>query len=113
MKKVLLNPVAMFVLSLVLVSAVLLIFPVRLFDGEISYNVGGKLFVEQTKLHLTQVTGFGPGEEELKRVSLYTIHRYLTAKGYLMLFLLAIGFPLLIAYRSHIAKRGTQKNAGN
>jgi hypothetical protein len=114
MKKLLLNPAAMFFVSLVLVCAVLLIFPVRLFDGEISYNVGGKLFIEQTKLQLTQLTDFGPGgDEELKRVSLYTIHKYLTAKGYLMLFLLAVGLPLLIAYRSRIAKREAQKNSQN
>lgn len=101
MKKIFRNPLATFFIAGAIVSTILFIIPINLFDGEVVYRVDGKDLVAQTKMSLSDFTGIWTTEEDLRDVEDF----YLTGKGWLMVFLINFCLPALIAYRVWIGQK--------
>ena len=92
---------AVFVLTLILVSTILFTLPINLFDGEVVYDVNGVEFTEPIKMSLSYFIGLGISNEDLVDVKSF----HLVGMGYFMVFLMLIAFPALIAYRVWIGNQ--------
>lgn len=95
------NPYAVFLIALLFVSTILFTIPINLFDGEITFNVGGHVFTEKAKLSLSYFIGIGASGDDLKDVESFR----LVGMGYLLAGLLMIALPALIGYRVWIANQ--------
>lgn len=105
MKKIFRNPVATFFVVGAVLSIILFVLPINLYDGEVVYNIDGRVFTAQTKLSLSDFTGMWLTEADMQDVEDF----YITGKGWLMVFLINFCLPGLIAYRVWIAQKS--KNA--
>lgn len=101
MKKIFRNPIATFIFVGAIVSTLLFLIPINLFDGEVVYNVNGRVFTAETKMSLSDFTGLWHSEADVKDVEDF----YLTGKGWLMVFLINLCLPALIAYRVWIGQK--------
>lgn len=99
------KPWFIFLLGFTIITLVFYFVPLALFDGEVIFNNEVTEWKVPTKLTLKQITGIGITEEELKDVKTY----YLVSQGYLLLFLMLLGFPALLAYRFHILNKTEKK----
>jgi hypothetical protein len=88
----------LFVVTSVIISVVLFVFPINLFDGEVIYIVNGTDVVEQQPLSLSYFIGIGYEESVMEGIKDF----YLTGKGWLMVFIILIGIPGLFAYRMYL-----------
>lgn len=100
-KSLLLKPWFVFAFTFVLIGGTLILVSPNLFEGEIVYQQNGKKYVLEAPLSLAYFVGLGYQENEMKGV----VDFYLTRRGYMLAISLLLGFPLLLAYRSFLAKR--------
>lgn len=91
------NPKAIFFLSMIIIAGILFFVPLNIFDGEIQsrYHSGWIPW----KLSLSNFIGIGTEDAAAEGV----IGFRLVGMGYVLAALLLFAFPLLIAYRVHIA----------
>lgn len=101
MKEIIRKPIAVFVLTLILVSTILFTLPINLFDGEVIYNVNGVEFSKPVKMSLSYFIGLGISEKDLVDVKSF----HLVGMGYFMVVLMFAAFPTLIAYRVWIGNK--------
>ncbi|HLP56911.1 MAG TPA: hypothetical protein VK151_17875 [Fluviicola sp.] len=101
MKEILRKPIAVFVLTLILVSTILFTLPINLFDGEVTYSVNGMEFTRPVKMSLSYFIGLGISDEELTDVKEF----HLVKMGYFMVVLMLVALPALIAYRVWIGQK--------
>lgn len=102
-KALLLKPWFVFTFSLILIGGTLILLSPNLFEGEIVYSQNGKRYVLEAPLSLAYFVGLGYQDSEMEGV----VDFYLTRRGYMLAFSLVLGFPLLLAYRSFLAKNKT------
>jgi hypothetical protein len=100
-KSLLLKPWFVFAFSFILIGGTLILVSPNLFEGEIVYSQNGKKYVLQAPLSLAYFVGLGYEKSEMKGV----VDFYLTRRGYMLAFSFLLGFPLLLAYRSFLAKK--------
>lgn len=101
MGKYLRKPVIVFFLTMIGLSAVFFLIPINIFDGEYTFKVNGITFSEEAKISLSYFVGVGVNPEDLKDV----VGFRLLPMGYFLVFLMLIAFPILIAYRVHVANQ--------
>jgi hypothetical protein len=101
MKEIIRKPAAVFVLTLILVSTILFIFPINLFDGEVVFSANGSEFTRPMKMSLSYFIGLGISKEDLVGVKDF----HLVGMGYFMVFLMLGALPTLIAYRVWIGNQ--------
>jgi hypothetical protein len=95
-----------FIVGLLVVSAILFLFPINLFDGEIVYQHGLQEVVVKAPLSLSYFIGIGYDEADMVQVKTF----YLQPIGYLMAFLILFGLPALVSYRIYLEKMKKQNN---
>jgi hypothetical protein len=100
-KTMLLKPWFVFLFSFILIAGTLILLSLNLFEGEIVYEHHGKKYILEAPLSLAYFVGLGYQESEMEGV----VDFYLTKRGYMLAFSLALGFPILLAYRSFLAKK--------
>ncbi|ASS50242.1 MAG: hypothetical protein A3D31_11795 [Candidatus Fluviicola riflensis] len=101
MKEIIRKPMAVFVLTLILVSTILFTIPINLFDGEVVFSVNGVERTEPVKMSLSYFIGLGISDEDLQDVKSF----HLVGMGYFMVVLMFVAFPALIAYRVWISNQ--------
>jgi hypothetical protein len=84
-----------FLVSFLIITLPLVLFPVNIFDGEIIYKNG---LIEPTPLSLSYFLGIGYNISDMEPVASF----HLVAKGYFLAFILTLGIPLLITYRVYL-----------
>ena len=100
-KALLLKPWFVFIFTFVLIGGTLILVSPNLFEGEIVYEQNGKKYILEAPLSLAYFVGLGYQESEMEGV----VDFYLTKRGYMLAFSLVLGFPILLAYRSFLAKK--------
>lgn len=90
-----------FGISCIVITLLLILLPVNLFDGEIVYKVGTMEHIEQRPMSLRFLTGMEGDLSKLPNVKSVN----LSSKGYLMLFIILVGFPALLSYRVFLGKK--------
>jgi hypothetical protein len=103
-KTMLLKPWFVFAFSFLLIGGTLILLSPNLFEGEIVYAQNGKKYILPAPLSLAYFVGLGYEESEMEGV----VDFYLTKRGYMLAFSLLLGFPILFAYRSFLAKKNQQ-----
>ena len=94
-----------FIVSLVAMWAILFLFPINLFDGELDVKRGLYEATESRTLALSNFIGIGTeGMEEYGVVDFR-----LTGTGWLLAGIFLIGFPVLVGYRVYLGKRSEIK----
>ena len=82
----------------VLLAVIFFTIPVALFDGVVQYESGIQSFSHETPIPLSYFLGFGA--EDMKAANVKDFH--LTMTGFILAFVLILGFPGLIAYRYYL-----------
>lgn len=98
-----------FFISFLVLAALLFLFPINLFDGEIVYQSGIQHKVIKAPLSLSYFIGMG--YEELDMVGVKSF--YLLPVGYLMAFLILLGLPAIISYRIQLGRTKKRTNEKN
>lgn len=101
MRHIFRKPSVVFVLLFMSIFLILLFIPIPLLDAEIVFNNGVSEWTVPTKMSFSHFVGIGISEKDLVDVKSYG----LTSNGYFLAALFTIAFPLLIAYRVHIANQ--------
>lgn len=94
-----------FIVSLLVIAALLFLLPINLFDGEIIYESGLQIVIVKAPLSLSYFIGMGYDESEMVGVKSF----HLLPIGYLMAFLILFGLPALVSYRIYLGR--LKKNA--
>lgn len=90
-----------FAVSLVAMWAILFLFPINLFDGEVDIKRG---LYEVTEEHPLSLSNFiGIGIEDMDDAGVVDFR--LTGTGWLMAIIFLLGFPALLGYRVYLGKR--------
>lgn len=92
--------ILVFFACLFTVASILFLIPINLFDGEITYNVLGRVFTVPAKLSLSYFIGIGSSPEDTKDVVSFR----LLPMGYFLATLMLVGLPLLLTYRITLKK---------
>jgi hypothetical protein len=100
-KSLLRKPWFVFAFSFILIGGTLILLSPNLFEGEIVYAHNGKKYILEAPLSLAYFVGLGYQESEMEGV----VDFYLTKRGYMLACSLVLGFPILLAYRSFLAKK--------
>ena len=95
--KALRKPTVSFFVAMISIAAILFLIPISLFDGEVLFSHTSTW--QPLKLSLSYFIGIGVSQEDLAGVEDFR----LVGMGYILAVLLLFAFPLLIAYRVHIA----------
>lgn len=98
-----------FVVTFLVIAALLFLFPINLFDGEIIYQSGLQESVVKAPLSLSYFIGMGYDEADM--VGIKSFH--LLPVGYLMAFLILFALPAVISYRIQLGKMKKQQNKNN
>ncbi|MCT4561104.1 MAG: hypothetical protein N4A41_06980 [Crocinitomicaceae bacterium] len=93
-------PWKVFVLSVVVLSAILFVFPINLFQGVIVFQDDLKEMVVEAPLSLSYFLGLGYNEGDLVGVKDF----YLKPSGIFLAIAITIGIPFLVAYRIYLKK---------
>lgn len=86
--------------SMLILSSILFLFPINLFDGVIVIENGLQELELKEPLSLSYFIGIGYDEADMEHVKDF----YLTTKGVLLALIFILGIPLLIAYRSYLKR---------
>ncbi len=97
--------IIVFVVSLVVMSALLFLLPINLFDGEFDVKRGLYEATEHRPMSLSSFLGIGT--EGMKEYGVVDFR--LTGTGWMLAGIFLIGFPALIAYRVYLGKRANMK----
>ncbi len=101
--------VPVFLITFIVISLLLFIFPINLFDGEIIYQSGIQERVIKAPLSLSYFIGLGYDESDMVGVKSF----YLLPVGYLMAFLFLFAIPALVSYRVQLGKSKKQQNGNS
>ncbi len=99
-----------FFITFFVIAALLFLFPINLFDGEIIVQSGLQEAVVKAPLSLSYFIGMGYDDTDMIGVKSF----YLLPVGYLLSFLVLFGLPAIISYRIQLGrmkKRNNEKNA--
>lgn len=99
--KVLSSPFVVFILTFLAIALPLFLFPINLFPGEAIQQIGELEYPEKFPMSLSYLIGIGYDPKELEGIKEF----YLLPQGYALAFCLLIGFPAVMAFRVHIAKK--------
>lgn len=97
------KPLAVFLISTIILASCFFLLPINLFDGVIEYEEAFRSYSVNTRLSLSYFIGIGYDPEDLLNVKRF----YLTGQGVFMAFVFIIGIPALIAFRLYLR---TKKN---
>ena len=100
------KPIYIFLLSFLVIAAILFLFPINLFDGEVEYQKKLVYVVEKQPLSLSYFIGLGYDPADMDVVKSFR----LLPGGYLLAGIMLLGFPALIAYRVYL-KRTSKDNS--
>lgn len=92
------KPLAIFLVTVLVLGLFFFLFPINLFDGKIVYQDGLKDFTVDAPLSLSYFIGLGYDEADMAGVKSF----YLTTKGIIMAIIFTLGFPALLAFRVHL-----------
>lgn len=93
-------PWKVFVLSVVVLSAILFVFPINLFEGVIVYGDNLNELPSEAPLSLSYFVGMGYDKGDLVGVKDF----YLKPSGIFLAIAITIGIPFLVAYRIYLKK---------
>lgn len=93
-----------FVIGSVVVTLVLCLLPIRVFDGEAIWISAGNEIVLSQQISLSYFFDIGIDKEYFAMVEGFR----LTGKGWMLAFIFIIGIPALISYRFYL--KGSQKS---
>lgn len=99
------RPIAIFIVTVLILGLVFFLFPINLFDGKIVYQEGLKEFTVDAPLSLSYFIGLGYDEADMGNVQSF----YLTWKGMMMACIFLLGFPALLAFRVHLRNTNPKK----
>ncbi|MGB0914672.1 MAG: hypothetical protein ACPGVI_01315 [Crocinitomicaceae bacterium] len=99
------TPIAIFIVTVVILGLVFFLFPINLFDGKIVYQEGLKDYTLDAPLSLSYFIGLGYDEADMVNVKSF----YLTTKGIVMACIFLLGFPALLAFRVHLRNTNPSK----
>lgn len=102
MKKLIQNPYLIFVLGVLIMSAIFILLPINFFDSEIHYQTELQDFVKTEELPLGYYLGIGVDSDELLAAGVKNFK--LTAKGAVLVAIMLIGIPGMVSYRFHLKK---------
>jgi hypothetical protein len=99
--KVLSKPIVVFFVTFFVIALPLSLLPINLFPGEAIQQFGAMEHTIKLPLSLSYFIGIGYDPEDLEGIKDF----YLLPQGYALAFCFLIGFPAILAFRVHIAKR--------
>ncbi len=100
MLKRFLRPLPIFIISFLIISLPLFLFPINLFNGEIIEKTPINALPTPEKLSLSYFIGIGYEPSDMSNIKDF----YLVADGYFFAAVLLIGIPGLLAYRVSLNK---------
>ena len=100
MLKRFLRPLPIFILSFLVISLPLFLFPINLFKGEIIEKTPVNALPIPAKLSLSYFIGIGYDPSDMSNIKDF----YLLAEGYFFAAVLLIGIPGILAYRVSLNK---------
>jgi|TARA_R110000737_G_scaffold350741_2_gene390685 hypothetical protein len=98
-----------FIISFLVIAAILFLFPINLFDGEIIYESGLQVATVKAPLSLSYFIGMGYDSADLVGVKSFR----LLPVGYLIAFLILFGLPALVSYRIYLGRMKKDTNEKN
>jgi hypothetical protein len=98
-----------FLVSFLVIAALLFLFPINLFDGEITYSSGLQEATVKAPLSLSYFIGLGYNEADMVDVKSF----HLLPVGYLIAFLILFGLPALVSYRIYLGRMKKKENESN
>lgn len=101
MKPSLKRPLIVFFATVLVIAIILCGFPINLFDGVTIYQQGNGTVAVPMKMSLSYFFPWGIDESDMQGV----IEFYLIGKGYAVMFVVLIGLPGLVAYRSFLKQK--------
>lgn len=94
------KPILLFVSTSLLLLLIFLLFPINLFDGVIEYEEPLRSYSVEAPLSLSYFIGIGYEEADMQ----YVRDFYLTAKGWMLAFIVIVGLPGLLAFRLSLSR---------
>jgi hypothetical protein len=95
-----LRPLPIFIISFLIISLPLFLFPINLFKGEIIEKTPVNALPIPAKLSLSYFIGIGYETSDMSNIKDF----YLVAEGYFFAVVLLIGIPGIVAYRISLNK---------
>jgi len=92
------KPIRIFLISVILISIPLFIFPINIFKGMIIYKSNIVEVPIKTNLSLSYFIGLGYDDKDLEGIKEF----YLLPEGYFFCLVVLIGIPGLLAYRMYL-----------
>lgn len=98
------TPIILFFSLMLIIASVLCLFPIKMFDGEVIYQVGEVDKVLSGNLSLSYFFGLGYDPREIVGVQDF----YLTTKGWITAGIFIVGFPFLVAFRVYLRRESSK-----
>lgn len=99
------KPITVFFLTFMVISLVLFLIPINLFPGEAIQQIGTIEYPVKLPMSLSYFIGIGYDPKDLEGIKDF----YLLPQGYALAFCFLIGFPVLMAFRVHVARKNKEK----
>jgi hypothetical protein len=99
--KLLSKPIVVFIITFLVIALPLFLFPINLFPGEAIQQIGSIEQPIKIPLSLSYFIGIGYEPQDLEGIKDF----YLLPQGYALAFCFLIGFPVILAFRVHIARK--------
>lgn len=90
-----------FIITFLVIALPLFLFPINLFPGEAIKQFGEIEYAFKLPLSLSYFIGIGYELQDLEGIKDF----YLLPQGYALAFCFLIGFPAILAFRVHIARK--------
>ncbi len=99
--KLLSKPIVVFIITFLAIALPLFLLPINLFPGEAIQQIGMIEHPIKLPLSLSYFIGIGYEPQDLEGIKDF----YLLPQGYALAFCFLIGFPVILAFRVHIARK--------
>lgn len=99
--KLLSKPIVVFIITFLVIALPLFLFPINLFPGEAIQKIGSIENPIKLPLSLSYFIGIGYEPQDMVGITDF----YLLPQGYALAFCFLIGFPAILAFRVHIARK--------
>lgn len=96
---------AIFVITALVLTIVLFVVPINLFDSQIHYVEPTRDYIVEAPLSLSNYIGLYEDEASMEFVESF----WLTPKGWFMVVIFIFGFPALLAYRIYLKGKKEEK----
>ncbi len=100
------SPLVLFVALVLCLTSICLVFPINLFDGEFTRQIGLQEITEQAPLSLSYFVGLGLNEGDLDNI----VEFHLLPKGWFMVIVFLVGIPGLLSYRVHLRNKKNEEH---